>query len=147
MNKDAVRRCGHCKESVSLDRFFKSKSTRDGYSCWCKDCDKKVHRASWEKTDRAKQIVLVRGRGLRNKYGIDENEYQLMLIGQYGCCAICRISFKSDKPCVDHDHKTGKVRGLLCAGCNRMLGQGKDDVKILLRAVDCLEKNQNVPVS
>ena len=72
-------------------------------------------------------------RGLRRKYGITEAEYNEMLVSQKGVCKLCgkSESIKSDTPrqrgkerklAVDHDHKTGKVRGLLCYRCNLDLG-------------------------
>ena len=53
------------------------------------------------------------------KYGITEDEYTAMLEAQEGRCAICNLERKL---VIDHDHKTGKVRGLLCKPCNAMLG-------------------------
>lgn len=85
----------------------------------------------------------VRGRGLESqlkcKYGMSEASYEALLVSQGGRCKICR----SDRPeggrwwrfVVDHDHQTGKVRGLLCPRCNRMLGFAKDDCTILTQAV------------
>lgn len=61
---------------------------------------------------------------LNYNYGITIEDYNVMFQEQNGCCAICRIhqsQFKN-KLSVDHDHKTGRVRGLLCVNCNRDLG-------------------------
>lgn len=72
---------------------------------------------------------------LRQRYGIGLEEYKEMLANQGGLCAICRgkRSYPLD---VDHDHKTGKIRGLLCKMCNhRLLPACHDDVVLLLRAV------------
>lgn len=84
---------------------------------------------------------------LRKKYRISLREYKEMLLSQDGCCAICgseeviAIRRKTFSLAVDHDHKTGKVRGILCHGCNRALGHMKDDPEILRAAADYLEKN------
>ena len=61
---------------------------------------------------------------LKCKYGITSDEYEQMLENQKGKCAICRISFSSEKSktrriCVDHCHSCKMVRGLLCFQCNR----------------------------
>lgn len=75
-------------------------------------------------------------------YGIGEGDYDRMYAAQGGKCAICqRGKGKSKRLSVDHDHKTGKVRGLLCAACNRwLLGRcARDDVAVLQRAIEYLE--------
>ena len=75
---------------------------------------------------------------LRNKFGISLAEYEVLLQGQGGRCAICRDlpsgaaversrSFTNGGLVVDHCHQTGRVRGLLCDLCNKGLGQFKDD--------------------
>lgn len=62
----------------------------------------------------------VRASRLRRQYGLTLAEYNRMLDKQHGFCAICPDKLTS--PCVDHDHKTGKVRGLLCHKCNVAIG-------------------------
>jgi hypothetical protein len=79
---------------------------------------------------------------LRKAYGISLEDYTEMLSEQDGCCAICRRhhSLFRRKLSVDHDHKTGAVRGLLCKDCNTSLGQFNDDVDTLLTAISYLNK-------
>src|SRR3990167_1259914 len=73
------------------------------------------------------------------RYGLTPGYYDEMLKRQLGICAIC-----GNESCqhVDHDHATGKVRGLLCQKCNSLLGMALDNVKILLKAVDYLESHK-----
>jgi hypothetical protein len=63
---------------------------------------------------------------LKRLYGLDEVTYHRILKAQNNQCAICGVVFDSSskalKPHIDHDHKSGKVRGLLCSGCNTSLG-------------------------
>jgi hypothetical protein len=72
------------------------------------------------------------------KYGIDQKDFDNMKSLQGGSCAICGIDdyflFR-----VDHCHETNLVRGLLCAGCNTMLGLAKDNVEVLKSAISYLE--------
>lgn len=84
---------------------------------------------------------------LKLKFGITPEEYDKTFEEQQGCCAICKkhsIYFKR-RLAVDHDHKTGKVRGLLCMFCNTALGKFEDDVNILKNAVKYLS-TQNTGV-
>lgn len=53
---------------------------------------------------------------LAYKYRITTEDYDAMVLAQENLCAICQIAMT--KPCIDHNHETGKVRGLLCHGCN-----------------------------
>ena len=77
---------------------------------------------------------------LRKKFGITLSAYLSMKEGQDGKCIICKIKSKRNL-CVDHDHKTGEIRGLLCLGCNTGLGNFKDNVNILSAAIKYLNKD------
>ena len=76
---------------------------------------------------------------LTKRYGLTSDEYASLLQKQNGCCAICRATSEKSFD-VDHDHKTGKVRGLLCGACNRGLGQFQDSPEILLAAHQYLKE-------
>lgn len=68
-------------------------------------------------------------------------DYNLQLEKQDYCCYICK-SYNNDKSlCVDHDHKTGKVRKLLCNNCNSALGYVKDRTDILNSMIDYLTEH------
>lgn len=71
---------------------------------------------------------------IEGRYGIPYEHYIALLEEQGGCCAICAREFPviEGTPHVDHDHRTGKVRGLLCSRCNMGLG-GFDDNEVYLR--------------
>ena len=79
------------------------------------------------------------------EFGITIDEYDRMLEKQEYKCAICGgigdVRNRYRMLSVDHDHKTGKVRGLLCFKCNFLLGNARDDVSILQKAIDYLEEN------
>ena len=89
-------------------------------------------------------------RWLHNKYGISEQDYSALLEKQKGSCAICHKSQQcADKTkrrtrlYVDHCHKTGRIRGLLCFKCNVLLGCAGDDATLLRRAIAYLDKSIN----
>jgi hypothetical protein len=83
------------------------------------------------------------------KMGISSNRYLEMLSEQNGVCAICSgtepakdaLSGKFRALAIDHNHKTGTVRGLLCSPCNRAIGLLKDDPATLRKAADYLERH------
>ena len=68
-----------------------------------------------------------------------DDEYDRLFAQQNGCCAICHSSAEGRRLVVDHDHKTGKIRGLLCLGCNVGIGHLRDDVTILESAINYLK--------
>lgn len=79
---------------------------------------------------------------LKGSFGITFEDYQEILAKQKGKCAICGSTTSKAKQAkylyVDHDHNTGEIRGLLCNNCNFGIGQFKDDVNLLLKAVEYL---------
>ena len=75
---------------------------------------------------------------IKKKYGLSLEQFNEMLAIQAGCCAICRDSFGEETPRVDHDHKTGMVRGLLCHPCNVAIGLFKESVPSLANAITYL---------
>jgi hypothetical protein len=87
--------------------------------------------------------LRVRRNALKFSYGITTEDYERMLKSQKGKCAICKSTDKGQTGkgffCVDHDHKTGKIRGLLCHRCNRGLGLLSDSLKNVERAVKYLK--------
>jgi hypothetical protein len=73
-------------------------------------------------------------------YDLGPGGYAVLYATQGGVCAICRrATGRARRLAVDHDHRTGVVRGLLCSPCNTMLGHGRDQVAFFLRAVDYLQ--------
>lgn len=75
-------------------------------------------------------------------YGIDVADYERMLGENDGGCHICGRKPEGTRALdIDHDHKTGKVRGLLCSNHNRALGLLGDDISLLLRSVEYLVKS------
>lgn len=113
-----VIRCGSCFKVKSENEFHKSARA----SMKCKNCAKLTN---W------------RPYYLRYAYGLSQTDYDKMLARQGGNCAICRLL--NDTPLhVDHDHKTNKIRGLLCRGCNFGLGNFEDSIGRLQGAIEYL---------
>jgi len=108
---------------------------------WCAGCQGLV--PDWYSTGtycRAHARLVGRSGAVARKYGLTAKEYDDLLELQGGRCAICRRRPRSRALAVDHDHRTGQVRGLCCQRCNHdLLGAAGDDVQILRSAVRYLE--------
>jgi hypothetical protein len=88
---------------------------------------------------KATHTLLEKARRLRKYYGISLDDFQKKIDEQGGACAICRKpGWGRNKPCLDHDHKTGQIRSVLCAKCNLVLGLIGDDSKIALALAEYL---------
>jgi ribosomal protein S14 len=137
------RKCRACGETKNLLADFylsrKDPTLLSSYTYECKECTK-IRVTKNHRKNPGKQ----RNNDLKRLYGINLEDYNKLLTEQNNCCAICG----ADKPGgknpsfnVDHCHTTGKVRGLLCKSCNIALGEFKDDVDTLQKAVLYLQKN------
>jgi hypothetical protein len=76
------------------------------------------------------------------KHGLTETEYTQMIRRQFGRCLLCEVEFSTlprSKIAIDHCHRTGKVRGILCFACNLFIGHAREDVLSLQRAIRYLE--------
>lgn len=87
---------------------------------------------------------VIKHRKLKSSYGISLEDFENMLESQSHSCAICNFLFdytsQSKGPHVDHDHKTGRVRMILCRFCNNLLGYADDDILVLKSAITYLDK-------
>ena len=94
-----------------------------------------------------KKITKQRWYDLWSRYGLHGHEYEDLLEYEDHKCAICGEPFTEDTVvCVDHCHTTNKIRGLLCASCNKGLGMFKDSVSFLFKAIKYLLTRSNKDV-
>lgn len=85
------------------------------------------------------KYIAGRLKHLRQNYGITPQTFEDMLKAQNGLCRLCgKPEYTTRRFCVDHDHKTGKIRALLCDPCNTGLGQFQDDPQLLAKAIEYL---------
>lgn len=100
------------------------------------------HYLKWKKNNPEKAWQAQRTSHIKKKYNLSWEEYQQMLALQENSCALCHLQFKADDvPNVDHDHATGRIRGLLHGPCNRILANAKDNPTKLLQAIEYLDKH------
>ena len=135
--------CTKCKKEKSISEFYKDKRNLDGYKGNCKVCDNKIS-LKWKQNNRKRNREIARKSKIKKLYSITINEYNKMFEEQNGRCAICNNLQPHKRLSVDHSHKTGKIRGLLCFKCNVAIGSlNVDNVGIdnLLSAVDYIRNN------
>lgn len=127
------RRCSDCGVTFTVSNVVS----------YCRDCfnrrgRERVKRLRAENPEAAH--LWKKDKHLRHSYGITLAEYDTILKGQGGGCAVCGVSSSGDrKLSVDHCHATGRVRGLLCNRCNYALGQFDDRPELLRQAALYLE--------
>lgn len=144
-----MKKCSRCQVEKEKKLFYSNKAAPDGLCNWCAEC-KREHSKTHEYNLKRKIFYLNsmeaqnkrKDHNLKKKYDITLDIYNEMLKKQNSCCKLCRISIeKSPKKilCVDHDHKTGQIRGLLCHNCNRALGLMKDSSVVLRSGADYID--------
>lgn len=143
------KNCSQCGTNKPAAEFFKDQAMPDGFATVCKVC-KKAKTYAWREANkdryngsqRAYQAAhpeMRYGVGIKRKYGCTLEQYNAMLVAQEGKCNICdklhNPAVKRGRLFVDHDHKTGAIRGLLCGACNSALGYFLDDTRIMSEAI------------
>lgn len=118
--------CPDCGSYQPVDSFALNRASRDGRCSYCKP--------HTNERNRERHFVL--------SYGMAQDEVEQMVEQQRGACLICERPLGS-RAHVDHDHATGKVRGVLCFNCNGGLGQFRDDPDLLRRAADYLDDHMS----
>jgi transposase len=145
-----VKICTKCKKEKEIDEFVKDKNSSDGRGKTCKTCYNKIYKEWYhsksnaikkkqyqDKMDKIAKRVSLRKSQLKKSYGMTLEEFEKIQVEQDNLCSICgqhRENFSKNFS-VDHDHSTGKNRGLLCNTCNTLLGCAKDNVFILINAI------------
>jgi hypothetical protein len=126
-----LKECVKCKKLKNISSFSLTPAKNPRGSC--KDCRCTQNRGTES-----------RSRKLQFKYKITHEDYLNILETQNGVCLGCGVKAEEQYHGVldvDHNHKTGKVRGLLCSTCNRLLGFAGDNVSVLLNLAAYLNKN------
>ena len=111
------KECNTCNETKDLDLFYNHKISPDGKYSHCIRCSAIAKKMSLYNITREKVLELE-----------EINE-----------CGVCKKDLTFEKHCIDHNHKTRSIRGVLCTNCNMGLGHFKDKVELLYAAVNYLE--------
>lgn len=157
--------CNRCKIIKSINEFTKDKHVKSGYTAICTKCRGIANREYYKnnpekakiKNDKQKEnrkkyyqtpegIESSRRAHLKRTFNLTLEEYDQMLEKQNHKCAICSGVETYDRfnvLAVDHCHTTGIIRGLLCFKCNVALGGFDDNVELLTKATEYLNKYNN----
>jgi hypothetical protein len=137
------KNCKFCKLDLPLDSFSKGQGKFKKLNT-CKKCDAKRRKEDYAtlpndvKKQRAHKQKISEYKRI---YGLPDEMATKLANNREGSCAICE---ETRFLVVDHCHKTGIFRGLLCQHCNSVLGYAKDNVDILKNAINYLKENSNV---
>ena len=125
-----MKTCNRCKVEKPLTEYYKRtySSGNVGYQNNCKKCQGELRVQYWK----PHQVA-------RRKFGLSDEDYTTLIERSQGLCEVCNTPM-GDKRCIDHDHKTGKIRGVLCNNCNTALGLVGDNVATLTKLIQYLER-------
>ena len=158
-----TKQCSKCSETKPLEAFPRLSRNKDGRHSACLVCHRAENLAFYHKNKERinpERNVKRRGTGshfasaLRTKYGMTLEQYDELSKEQNHRCAICcQPETQRDarygqtlRLAVDHDHETGRIRGLLCSACNVAIGKMKDDPALLRRAAFYLTNQELAPI-
>jgi len=163
-----MKRCKVCAEIKPFSGFYAAAGTRDGYRLECKACNlaaralkyrqnprPAIERATQWQTDNPERVratmdrfraagkkkVSDRKSHLKRNYGLTLEAFDALLAFQGGGCAICG---RTNADNVDHDHETGRVRGILCFPCNVAIGLLQDDEERALSAAAYISRDDEL---
>jgi len=153
--------CSRCKTEKDESKYSRNSRLKSGRSVWCKTCHRDYEYERYHndpehrKSLIAKKVLYIQNRikvdkvfhesikagHRRSKYGVTGPEYARMSAEQENKCYLCYRDCSSGRElAVDHDHTTGKVRGLLCGTCNLTIGRMNEDTALLRRMADYLDR-------
>ena len=150
-----MKKCYECGETKPLESFIKNVACRDGWAGKCKTCAKQYSAKwaaqnpkagkSWRAKNPDRKRLHDRSSKLKALYGINVDQYDKMVYDQGGRCLVCKEIPLSKKGKVglhvDHDHLSGRIRGLLCHGCNVALGHLKENEDIVRNLLSYIQKH------
>ena len=170
--KPLTRRCRGCSADKPLDQYNKKKTGRGGLTARCKDCLHKAARKFYENNaEKVKKnsldyynknidVITRKNQAYRNQnpekvkeanhkkhlwtnFRLTSEQYSSLLVKQNNSCVTCNVSFEDKTPHVDHNHKTGKVRGILCQNCNLVIGHAYENIDILRQIIAYLSRSRD----
>ena len=122
------KRCSRCEKRKAIRSFCRDSCRPDGFHVWCGKCRSLVEKGRRKRrtsVDLARESSKNRASWLVKKYKLTPGEFNAMAEAQGNKCSICKSAPRRLE--IDHNHKTGAIRGLLCGSCNRAIGLLADE--------------------
>jgi len=136
---DGKKRCSKCKQNKPISKFHKCIKSKSGFASQCKDC-RAPQGWIYNRTMRRQRIALKSH--VKGHYDLTIEEYDQLIKKQNGRCVICDgINADGRRLSIDHNHKNGVLRGLLCHHCNTALGLVRDNINVLKNMIEYLQNN------
>ena len=138
-----TKQCAKCKKWKLFSKFGSNINRKGGLHYYCKKCAN-IKNAKWRRDNSELSATVQRKVRLKIRFDITIEQYDKMFEQQNGLCAICGEPETAENQygvirlAIDHDHKTGKIRALLCRGCNQLLGCAKENTITLQSAINYL---------
>ena len=130
-NKNVLLKvCSKCKNELTIESFYIDKSKPSGYRSECKSC-----RSIYRKSYYSNNIEKFREYYYGKRYGISNDQYNNIIKNG------CEVCGSFDNLVIDHDHKSGVIRGCLCNSCNCAEGYIKGDIDIALSLIEYIKKH------
>ena len=150
MKFKGYRVCPKCNRTLLVSDFYKNIQTKDKLDSSCKPCQKEYvrdwqkknkdrfnsYQREWRHRNKEKYGLTSKYSKVLKKYGLSREEYDKLLAQTH--CTICNADLTERKPALDHCHRTGRLRGILCGQCNRGLGLFYDNPETLKKAAEYL---------
>lgn len=137
---DGVKICPACNTEKPIEEFYVI-TAKQICTSWCKPCLSEQSR-NYRAANKNSIASNARRYHLAKKYGITEEQYDQLLIAQNFSCAVCGKNAEEEKKrlVVDHNHKTGEIRGLLCNYCNHRIVGKWTNGNLLRQVADYIEQ-------
>ena len=125
-----MKTCTKCDRELPLSEYHKRTypTGRIAYQAKCRECSTKIRKNYYKPHEK-----------IRRQLGITVEEFNALMLTDH--CDICGVTLVKKK-CIDHDHGTEKVRGVLCHNCNTALGLVKDNTEVLSKMIDYINQPQ-----
>lgn len=140
--ENGTKICTKCEECKPVKDYYKIGTRGNKVSSWCKVCIKEQTK-QYRLDNVDKKKISSRRYNLMRTYGLTEHQYDELLKKQNYCCAVCgkHETEENRRLAVDHNHKTGEIRGLLCNYCNHRIVGKWTDGDLLRRVADYIEQS------
>ena len=133
-----MKTCARCKRELPVGQFSKDKSRNHGLAIYCKQCSHELYEANKKRISQ---------RAFMRLYGVGLLYKNFILAAQGWKCPICGKTLEpnSSDACLEHNHRTGKIRGVLCRACNGYIGRFGDNIIGVSKGIIANNKNELLP--